>query len=135
MNPSDAQSRITLKPINGVKSVFPETVTIYWSKYQKKVNQLLKSFITSYLYSQFHSTELVADLGSKDTFLQQVDSSDAQFWITLEPINGVGPLFPETVTIFFGRNIKRKSIRYLGISLQVTFIAIATIKLKACFQV
>jgi len=52
-------------------------------------------------------SELVADLGSKDTFLQQVDSSDAQFWITLEPINGVGPLFPETVTIFWSKYQKK----------------------------
>jgi len=49
--------------------------------------------------TQFMS-DLASELGFKDPFSLQMDSSDPRSRITLEPINGSEPVFPETVAIF-----------------------------------
>ena len=62
-------------------------------------------------------SDLMADLGSEDPLSLQMDPSDTQSRITLEPVNGAEPVFPETPTIF-SHNLKRKSIHYSIPSLQ-----------------
>ena len=49
---------------------------------------------------------LVLDIESEDPSTLQMDPSDAQSLITLEPINGDEVVFPEAVTTF-DHNFKR----------------------------
>jgi len=60
-----------------------------------------------------------------------MDSSDGAILITLDLINGAEPVLPGTVTIVC-HNFKRKSIRYLNLSLQATSIPSATLYFYSC---
>ena len=56
-------------------------------------------------------------------FSLQTDLSDARYQITLEPINGAEPLFPETATIQFSRYRLSLFPMQLGAVRRVNFFA------------
>jgi len=64
MDSWDARSRITCEPINGVKVVFLEAVTIFADL--KKINPLLNSFTASCLYSKCNSVLLFKGILKQD---------------------------------------------------------------------